>query len=164
MLGPKEGEGQQVKQIRLTETQVQRFISAQAQLARIADKLEAAGHKPDPTLQAQIEQIAKSSGFASVEDMDDVAINISLVLDGLDPQTGQFVERPEQVRRAINEVEQDTQMAQDEKNQVLAELREELKSAAPLQFKENVALVKKYQKQFEALQQEPEQKGPETRK
>src|SRR5262245_44169363 len=42
-------------QIKLTEKQVQAFLSAQRQIAPLADKLETAGEKGDPALQKRIE-------------------------------------------------------------------------------------------------------------
>jgi hypothetical protein len=147
---------QQLKQIKLTEKQVKSFISAQKQIAPLASKLESAGDKPDPALQGQLEQIAKSNGFSSFEEMDDVAANVSVVLAGLDSKTGQFTEPPDQIKKEIDEIKQDKQMPQQEKDQALSEMQEALKTAAPLQFKENVALVKKYQNELDqVLQQEP---------
>ena len=122
---------------------VQSFISAQKQLAPLAGKLEAAGEKPDPALQSQLEQIAKSNGFSSLDELHVVALNIALVLDGLDPQTGQFMERSEQIKKDMDELKQDGQISQKDKDQALSQMQEELESAAPLQFKENVALVRK---------------------
>jgi len=163
--GQKDGQDQsQVKQIKLSEKQVRDFISAQKQLAPLASKLESAGDQPDPALQKQIEQIAKSNGFSTLDEFDDVAANISLVLAGLDPQSGQFTEPPDQIKKDIDELKQDKQLSQKEKDQALAEMQEALKKAAPLQFKENVAVVKKYQKQLdevtpqEAGEQEPGKK------
>ena len=158
----KESEGQQqIKQIKLTETKVQSFISAQKQLAPLVGKLETAGDKPDPALQSQLEQIAKSNGFSSLDELDVVALNIALVLDGLDPQTGQFMERSEQIKKDMDELKQDGRVSQKDKDQALSQMQEELKSAAPLQFKENVALVQKYQKDLDqAVQQEPAPQEP----
>jgi hypothetical protein len=160
----KDGQDQsQVKQIKLTEKQVRDFISAQKQLTPLASKLESAADKPDPALQKQVEQITKSNGFSTLDEFDDVAANISLVLAGLDPQ-GQFTEPPDQIKKDIDELKQDKQLSQKDKDQALAELQEALKSAAPLQFKENVAVVKKYQKELdqvtpqEAEKQEPAKK------
>jgi hypothetical protein len=147
----KDGEQGQLKQIKLTEKQVRDFISAQKQLAPLASKLESAGDKPDPALQKQIEQITKSNGFSTLDEFDDVAANISLVLGGLDPQSGQFTEPPDQLRKDIEELKQDKQMSQKDKDQALAEMQAALKSAAPLQFKENVAVVKKYQKELDEV-------------
>src|SRR5262245_52459218 len=105
---PKQGEGQQqLKQMRLTEKQVQSFIAAQKQLEPLASKLEAAGDKPDPALQRQLEQVAKSNGFSTLEELDNVGANISLVLSGLDPQSGQFTEPPELIKKDMDEIRQD---------------------------------------------------------
>src|SRR5262247_4287122 len=158
----KDGQDQsQFKQFKLTEKQVKDFISAQKQLAPLASKLEGAADKPNPELQKQIEGIAKSNGFSTLDEFDDVAANISLVLAGLDPQSGQFTEPPDQLRKDIEELKQDKQMSQKDKDQALAQMQEALKRAAPLEFKENVAVVKKYQKELdevsppEAEKQEP---------
>jgi hypothetical protein len=158
----KDGEDQwQFKQIKLTEKQVQDFISAQKQLAPLASKLENAADKPDPALQKQIEQIAKSNGFSTIDEFDDVAANISLVLAGLDPQSGQFTEPPDQIKKDIDELKQDKQLPQKDKDQALAEMQEALKRVAPLQFKENVAVVKKYQKELDQVTpQEAEKQEP----
>jgi hypothetical protein len=158
----KDGQDQwQLKQIKLTEKQVRDFISAQKQLAPLASKLESAADKPDPALQQQIEQITKSNGFSTLDEFDDVAANISLVLAGLDPQSGQFTEPPDQIKKEIDELKQDKQMSQKDKDQVLAQMQEALKRAAPLQFKENVAVVKKYQKELdEVTPQEAETQEP----
>lgn len=148
----KDDQGQgQFKQIKLTEKQVKDFISAQKQLAPLASKLESAGDKPDPALQKQVEQIAKSNGFSSLDEFDVVGGNISLVLAGLDPQTGQFTEPPEMIKRDIEEIKQDKQMSQSDKDEALAQMQDALKRAAPLQFKENLALVKKYQKELDEV-------------
>src|SRR5215510_5992587 len=161
----KDGQDQgQLKQIKLTEKQVRGFISAQKQLAPLASKLDSATDKPDPALQKQVEQIAKSNGFSTLDEFDDVAANISLVLAGLDPESGKFTEPPEQIKKEIDELKQDKQMSQKDKDQALAEMQEALKRAAPLEFKENVAVVKKYQKELdevsppEAEKQEPGKK------
>ena len=143
---------QQVKQMKLTEKQIQSFIAAQKQLAPLAGKLEA--DQPDPGLEKQVEEIAKSNGFSSVEELDDVNANIALILAGLDPKNGQFLEPPELIKRDIEELKQDKQMPQKQKDEALADMQEALKTATPLQFKQNIELVKKFQKDLEGLQQE----------
>ena len=149
---PKDAQDQQeLEQIKLSEKQVKDFISAQKQLAPLASKLENADDKPDPGLQSQVEKIAKSNGFSTLDEFDNVAANISLVLAGLDPQTGQFTEPPDQIKRDIDELKQDKQIPQKDKDEALAEMQEALKKAAPLKFKENVAVVKKFQKEFDQI-------------
>jgi hypothetical protein len=142
---------QSFKQMRLTDKQVKGFISAQKQLAPLTSKLEAQGEKSDPALQKQVEQIAKTNGFTSLEELGDVTSNISIVLAGLDPKTGQFTEPPDLIRKEMEEVKQDTQMSQKDKDQALSEMQKALKVAAPLQYKENISVVKKYQKELEQV-------------
>jgi hypothetical protein len=154
--GQKQGNSEpQLKQMKLTDKQIQGFISAQKELAPLSSKLEGAGDKPDPALQTQLDQIAKKNGFSSAQELDDVGANISSVLSGLD-EAGQFTEPPEQIKKDIEEIKRDTQLPQKEKEQALSEMQEALKTAAPLKFKENVAIVKKYQKELDAaLPNEP---------
>jgi hypothetical protein len=157
--GQAQGEGEpRFKQVKLTEKKIQAFISAQKQLAPLSSKLEASADKPDPTLEKQVEDIAKRNGFSTVDELGEVSANISLVLAGLDMETGQFTEPPDLIKKDMEAIKQDKQMSQKDKTQALAEMQEALKTATPLQFKENVALVKKYQKQLdEVLGQESEQ-------
>ncbi|MBO0765121.1 MAG: hypothetical protein J2P50_11100 [Hyphomicrobiaceae bacterium] len=160
--GQPQGEaGRPFKQVKLTEKKVQAFISAQKQLAPLSSQLEAAADRPDPALQKQVEDIAKRNGFSTLEEFGDVSANISLVLGGLDPQTGQFMEPPDQIRKEIEAIKQDKQMSQQERDQALKDMQEALKTAAPLQFKENLALVKKYQKELDdLLGSQTEEQGP----
>src|SRR5262245_19314937 len=83
-----------VKQIRLTEQQVQGFIAAQADMAPIMQRLAAARGQPDQRTMAALEAAAKKHGFASLEDYGDVESNVGLVMSGIDPQTKQFSEPP----------------------------------------------------------------------
>src|SRR5688572_3547876 len=64
---------QDIKQMKLTDKQVQGFIASQKDLAAISGKLQTAGDKPDPALQAELEAIAKKHGFSSFAELDDVA-------------------------------------------------------------------------------------------
>jgi hypothetical protein len=156
-----EGGEPRFKQVKLTEKKIEGFISVQKQLAPLSSKLEASADKPDPALQKQVEDIAKSNGFSTVDELGEVSANISLVLAGLDTQTGQFTEPPDLIKKEMEAIKQDKQMSQKDKTEALAEMQEALKTATPLQFKENVALVKKYQKQLdEVLGEEPGQQDP----
>jgi hypothetical protein len=141
------------KQMKLTDKQVLGFIAAQKDLSAIADKLQAAGDKPDPKLQAELEAIAKKHGFASFELLDDVAANISMVMAGLDPQTGAYTDPVEAIKKELEEVRADTSIPEKDKNQMVSEMQEALKTTPPLQHKENIEVVKKHYKAIEkALQ------------
>ena len=151
---------QPLKQVKLTDKKIQGYIAAQKQLAPLADKLQAAGEKADPALDKEIEQIAKGNGFASTEELGEVSANISIVMAGLDAKTGQFTEPPDQIRKEMAEIKQDTQMSQQDKDEAIAHMQKALKVAAPVKFKENVSLVKKYQKKLDEVMSEDAREQP----
>src|SRR5262245_32655238 len=69
-----------IKQIKLTEKQVEGFIAAQKDMAAVAEKMQSNADKPDPKVQADLEAIAKKHGFSSFQEYDDVAANVSMVM------------------------------------------------------------------------------------
>jgi hypothetical protein len=160
---PEQGQGLlRFKQQKLTKTDMQRFIAAQKQLAPLSGKLAASGEKADPTLHKQVEQIARSSGFSTIEELGNVTANVSLVLAGLDAQTGQFTEPPDLIKKEIDAVKQNQDLSQEDRNQAVAEMEQALKTAAPLQYKENVAMVQKFQRELDQVlaPEQQDQQGP----
>lgn len=145
-------EEDQLKQIKLTELQVKNFIAAQPDLAKVAGKVQEAGEAPDPALQAELDGIAKKHGFASFAELDDVAANISIVMAGLDGE-GKFTDPVEALKKELEGVNADKEMPEADKKQVVEELTEAIKTTPPLQYKENVDLVKANRAEIEkALQ------------
>jgi hypothetical protein len=139
--------------VQLTEKSVQGFIAAQKDLAAMASKLQAAGDKPDAKLQAELEGVATKNGFTNFADLDDTAANISMVMAGLDPQTGDYMDPVEAIKKEMDEIKKDDKIPEKDKKQMLEEMDQALKTTPPLQFKDNVAVVKKFQKEIEkALQ------------
>jgi hypothetical protein len=141
----------QLKQIKLTEKQVQSYIAAQKELTAITDKMEgAAAEKPDPKMQAELESVARKHGFKDFAEYDDVAANVSMVLSGIDPQTKAFLQPPDAIKKEIEQVSADKTLSDKDKKQVLEELNEALRSTAPIQHASNVELVRKYLDKIEA--------------
>lgn len=141
------------KQIKLTEKSVQGFIAAQKDLAAMSAQLQAAGDKPDPKLQAELEAVATKNGFANFAELDDTAANISMVMAGLDPQSGEYVDPVEAIKKEMEEIKKDDKIPEKDKKQMLEEMEQALKTTPPLEHKDNVAIVKKFQKEIEkALQ------------
>ena len=143
-----------IKQVKLTDALVEGFIAAQKDMAAMAEKMQGASpDKPDPKLQAELEAIAKKYGFTDFVQYDDVAANISMVMAGIDPQTGNFTDPVAAIKKEIEELEKDTKIADKDKKQMLDELREALKSTPPLQYPDNVEVVKKYRVKIDAALQ-----------
>lgn len=87
---PAQDQAPPIKQIALTDKQVDGAIAAAKEMDPITAKLSQDA-KPDPKVVAQLEAIAKKNGFASYDEYNSVVDNISLVLGGFDPQTKKYV-------------------------------------------------------------------------
>ena len=79
-----------IKQIALTEKQVEGVLAAQKEMDAITEKLPDDA-KPDPKIDEQLNGVAKKNGFASYDDYNNVVDNISLVLGGFDAATKKYV-------------------------------------------------------------------------
>ena len=143
---------QEMKQIKLTEKCIQGFMAASEDMASLNDG--ANPDQPDAKVQAQAEAVAKRNGFASLAEYEDVGMNISIIMTGIDPQTKKFTEPPEQIRKQIAAVKADKSVPEGEKKDTLEEFEAALKTARPIQFKENIALVLKYFDKLTPLMQE----------
>jgi hypothetical protein len=143
---------QEGKQIKLTEKHIQSFMGAYNDMVKL---YESANPDNDPKVEAQAEAIAKKNGFASLDEFDDVSFNISMTISGIDPQTKKFTEPPEQIKKEIAALKADKTVPEAEKKNDLAQLEAALKTAKPIQFKENIALVLKYYDKLLPLMQEP---------
>jgi len=142
-----------VKQIKLTDQQIEGFINAQKDMSAAAEKMQSNSDKPDPKVQAELEGIAKKHGFGSFQEYDDVAANISMVMAGIDPKSKAFTEPKVAIQKEIEEVQGDKSIPEKEKKQMLEELNEALKSAQPIANPGNIELVKKYYDKIDAVLQ-----------
>jgi hypothetical protein len=143
-----------IQQIKLDAKMIEGFIAAQKDMAAVAEKMTgAASEKPDPKIQAELEAAAKKHGFKDFNDYDDVAANISMVMAGIDPQSGVFTDPISAIKKEIEEVTGDKTLAEKDKKSMLEELAEALKTTPPLKFPENVELVKRYREKIDAVLQ-----------
>lgn len=144
-----EASAQEIKQIKLSEKQVTGFVASQKDLAAIAPKIQAAGDKPDAALQSELETIATKNGFSNFAELDDVAANISIVMAGLDPQTGNFTDPIEALKKELDDVKADQTIPEADKKQLVSELEEAIKTTPTLQNKENIDIVKAHRAEIE---------------
>lgn len=158
LFDPGAATAQEAKQIKLTEKHIQGFMAASTDMAKLYDG--ANPDKPDPKLEARAAAVAKRSGFASLDEYDDASMNISMIMSGIDPQTKKFTEPPEQIKKEIAALKADKSVLEAEKKEDLAQLEASLKTAKPIQFKENIALVLKYFDKLAPLMQEQDSKRP----
>lgn len=143
-----------IKQVKISETHVKGFIAAQADMAKVGEKMQGTPtDRPDPKIQLELEQVAKTHGFKDFNEYDDVAANISMVMAGIDPQTGNYADPVASIKKEIEDVTADKTLQDRDKTQMLTELNDALKQTQPLQFPENVELVKKYRAEIEKVMQ-----------
>jgi hypothetical protein len=148
---------QELKQVQLTEKQVQSFIEAQKDFAPLSSKLVEGGEKPDEGLKKQLEEVAKKHGFASFSEFEDVGANITIVLDGLDRKSGAYTDPVEKMKKELEEIKADESIPADDKKLAIDDLTQEISAAQPLKYKENVDIVKKHIAELESLM--PEEGG-----
>jgi hypothetical protein len=146
----------QLKQIALTEKQIEGVLASQKELDAITEKLpDDAMEKPDPKVTAQLDVVAKKYGFADYADYNVVIDNVSLVMSGFDPQTKKYVGNDVVLKQQIAAVQADKKMSAKEKKEALADLNEALKAPSPaIENKGNIDVVGKYYDKLAAAMSE----------
>jgi hypothetical protein len=140
-----------VKQMPLTEKQIQGVLAANKDMDAITEKLPE-NAQPDAKVIAQLDAVAKKNGFAGYDDYNNVTDNIGLVIAGVDPVTKKYVGNEAVIKSQIAQVQADKKMSAKDKKDALADLNEALKNPAPaIQDKGNIDLVTKYYDQLAAL-------------
>jgi hypothetical protein len=139
-----------VKQMALTDKQIQGVLAASKDMDAITAKMPANG-QPDAKMMAQINAVAKKNGFASADEYNDVTDNIGLVMQGIDPASKKYVGNEAVLKAQIAQLQADKKMSPKDKKEALDDLNESLKSPAPaIQNKGNIDLVLKNYDQLAA--------------
>ena len=132
-----------VKQMALTDKQIEGVLAAQKDMEEITAKLPD-NPTPDKII-AQLDGVARKNGFASYDEYTNVVDNISIVLAGFDPATKQYVGIDAVIKAQIAQVKADKEMSPSDKKVALAELNDALKAPVPpIENKGNIDLVAKY--------------------
>jgi hypothetical protein len=140
---PPAGQPPAVKQIALTDKQVDGVIAAAKDMDALSEKMPESG-KPDPKLSAQLEATAKKYGFASYDDYNSVVDNIGLVMSGIDPATKKYVGGAAVIKAQIAQVQADKKMSAKDKKEALEDLTQAAKAPEPtIENKGNIDLVVK---------------------
>ncbi|HKH00883.1 MAG TPA: hypothetical protein VKB08_09215 [Bradyrhizobium sp.] len=141
---PQAGQPPVLRQIALTDKQIEGVLAAQKDMDAIVEKLPD-NAKPDPKVTEQLDAVAKKNGFAGYDEYNAVIDNISLVLGGFDPATKKYVGPEAVIKAQIAQLAADKKMPAKDKKEALAELNEALKTPPPpIENKSNIDLVAKY--------------------
>lgn len=141
---PAQQQAPALKQIALTDKQLDGVLAAQKDMDAITEKLPD-NTAPDQKVIDQLEAVAKKNGFASYDDYNNVIDNISLVIGGFDPATKKYVGPEAVIKAQIAQLQADKKMPAKDKKEALDELNEALKTPAlQVENKGNIDLVGKY--------------------
>jgi hypothetical protein len=142
----------QLKQIALTQAQIDNVLASAKEIDAITEKLPQ-NAPPSAKAVGQLDGIAKKHGFANYDDYNTVMGNISLVMDGIDPQTKKYIGSDAVLKQQVDQVKANKQMSAADKKQALASLDQALKVKEPeIANKGNIDLViKNYDKLDAAL-------------
>ncbi len=139
-----------LKQMALTDKQIQGVLAAQKDMDAITEKLPP-NAMPGPKVIAQLDAVAKKNGFAGDDEYNDVVDNITLVLSGVDPATKKYVGFDLATKAQIAQIPADKSMSAKDKKDALAYLNEALKSPPPaIANSGNIDLVVKYYDKLDA--------------
>jgi hypothetical protein len=141
----------EIRQLQLNEKQVQGFLGAQKDLVSITAKLEAAGDTIDEKLQKELDDIGRKHGFKDFADFEEIRANIMMVLAGIDPDTGEYSDPIELIKKDIEAIKADKALSEEDRKAQLEEMNEALKEMQPLKYTANIDVVKKYAKQIDEV-------------
>jgi hypothetical protein len=154
---------EEIKQIALTDKQLDSYLAAKKDIDAVLAKLPEASQSqaPDPKVTAQLDGIAKKHGLAGYEEYVGVEDNLGLVMQGMDPQTKKYVGPEAMIKQQIAEVKADKGMSPKDKKEALDQLNAALKSPTKVQFPANIELVtKNFDKIMAAMPQEQGEEQP----
>src|SRR5258708_24029739 len=133
-----------VKQMALTDKQIEGVLAAQRDMDAITEKLPD-NAKPDPRITAQLEGVAKKNGFAGYDEYSNVVDNLSIVLAGFDPATRKYVGTAAVIKAQIAQLRADKKIPPKDNKEALDDLNQALTAPAPpIENKGNIDLVAKY--------------------
>jgi hypothetical protein len=154
---PPGGQPPALKQMALTEKQIQGVLAASKDMDAITAKLPE-NAQPDAKAMAQMDAVAKKNGFASGAEYNDVTDNIGMVMSGIDSTTKKYVGNEAVIKAQMAEVQADKKMSPKDKKEALDDLNDALKQPAPaIQNKGNIDLVLKYYDKLAATMQTDQQ-------
>ena len=136
---------ERVKQIKLTEKQVEAIIAVQGDQDFAASVKKLLG-KPatDAAIVAELDVAARKHGLKDYAEYVDVFNTIGLVMNRIDPQTKAMIDTEAEIKKEIAEVTADKSIADEDRKLLLRDLDQSLMSLQPIEHPGNLALVLKY--------------------
>jgi hypothetical protein len=139
-------------QVALTDKQVAQLVAAQKAISAIVEKIpEDQTDEPNPQIQAALDKTAKHYGFKDYGEYDDVANNVTYILEGFDREKKAFVGHEAVLKKQIADIGADDKLQPREKREQIKQLKDTLKSIEPVEYPDNITLVTKYYDQLSEI-------------
>ena len=138
------GDYSALQQIELTDDEVTRYVGSLDDMQKAMGDTAADASEPDDKTMAKLEVVAKKHGFRNFDEYNNVAGNISLVVDGVDPATKSYVGSEKLIQKAIDDVNADKKLSDADKKTAATDLAAQLKAVVPIKYKTNIDLVVKH--------------------
>lgn len=132
-----------VKQMALTDKQIEGLLAAQQDVEAITSKTPD-DSPPDAKVLAELDAVVKKHGFASYAEYGNVAANVDMLLDGFDPKTKKFVGFEAVIKNQIARIQADSKIPADDRKEALDELNAALSKIPTVEYPGNIELVAKY--------------------
>jgi hypothetical protein len=137
-----------LEQMPLTEDQIKHYVASLAEMQTAMGDAPADAAEPDAKTMTKLEAIARKYGFKDFAEYNNVAGNIAIVVDGIDPDAKTYVGADKMIERAIEDTKDEKQMSDADKKATVADLQAQLKNVTPIKYKGNIDLVLKYYDQL----------------
>lgn len=140
-------------QVLLDEKTIMAVIDAQPDLRAFASRMDDPGAELSEAQEQELNEIAEKHGFANYDALEDATATISMVLAGIDRETGEFTEPVEVLKQELKEIQEDKDLEAEERKVLIEELEQAIASDPVIEHPENIELVRKFHNQLdEALQ------------
>ena len=137
------GDYASLQQIELTDDEVSRYVGSLDDMQNAMGDVAADATEPDARTMAKLESVAKKHGFRNFDEYNNVAGNISLVVDGIDPDTKTYVGQDTLIQKGLDELKADPKMTGADKETATRDLEAQLKTIVPIKYKTHIDLVVK---------------------
>lgn len=139
-------------QRRLTEKDVANFLAASRAVEPLVARLpEDTQAEPDEAALAELDKAAQQAGLKDYADYDQLAANLSFLLQGFDPETKAFVGHKARLEAEIARVKDDSSLSKRERAEALRELNADGGDVDEVTYPQNVPLVAKRYDELSAV-------------
>ncbi len=140
---------EEIEQIKLNEGHITSFLAALPDVEARGGDTDVTSEKEEDKLRAALDQVVAKHGFKDLHEFDLVGANIILVMSGIDPETGEYVDPRVMMKQDKEDIKTDKKLSANERKKLIEEIDRAMEVAPKLKYPENIDLVKKHRKDLD---------------